>query len=394
MSQNFSNTIFDDFPKNMVGLPKYLFLQWINLMAYIEYMGNMHMHTPYSDGEATHAQIADAALAANLDFVIVTDHNILVSGIEGYYGDSDHGYVLLLTGEEIHDRTRQPQVNHCLVYNAPQEMSQFATNPQKLIDEVNALKGLTFLAHPSDKRIAWRDSSSIAWVDWEISGYTGIEIWNYMSCFKDVIETPLKTMRRIFEPEKAVIGPRQATLELWDRLLATGQRVVGIGNSDAHGTVFRMGPIKHIIFPYDYLFNCVNTHILSASSFIGDVDHDANLIYTSLAKGHAFVSYQIVGKAKGFRFTAQDGRGGVAQMGESLRVGRGVTIQIIAPQRAHIKLICHGKVIASEKNVENLTKVVLQPGAYRVEVWKQFQGKERCWILSNPIYIEANRIQD
>lgn len=360
-------------------------------MAYFEYMGNMHMHTPYSDGKATHSQIADAALATNLDFVIVTDHNILVNGVQGYYGDTDQGFVLLLTGEEVHDRTRQPQVNHCLVYNVPQEMSQYASNPQKLIDEVNASNGLTFLAHPSDKRIKWRDSDSITWVDWDITGYTGIEIWNYMSCFKDVLETPLKTMLRIFEPEKAVIGPRQETLDLWDRLLATGQRVVGIGNSDAHGNVYHLGPLKHTILPYDYLFNCVNTHILTTTSFIGEINHDTNIIYRALAKGHAFISYQIVGKAKGFRFTAQDGRGGIAHMGESIRAGRGVTFQIVSPQRAHIKLICHGKVIASEKNIENLTKVVLQPGAYRVEIWQHYQGKERCWILSNPIYIEANR---
>lgn len=375
----------------MVVLPKYLLLKWINRMAYFEYVGNMHMHTPYSDGEATHAQIADAALMASLDFVIVTDHNIWVDNVQGYYGDVEKGYVLLLTGEEVHDRTRQPQVNHCLVYNTSQEMSYCAANPQKLIDEVNHLNGLTFLAHPSDKRIKWRDSSSISWVDWNITGYTGIEVWNYMSCFKDILETPLKTLHRIFEPESVVVGPRQETLDLWDKLLATGQRIVGIGNSDAHGTVFKLGPVKHVIFPYEYLFNCVNTHILTETSFTGEVNHDANLIYMGLAQGHAFVSYQIVGNAKGFRFTAQDGRGGVAQMGESIRVGRGVTLQIIASQRAHIKLIRHGLVVASEQNVENLTKVVLEPGAYRVEVWCQYRGQERCWILSNPIYVEANR---
>ena len=359
-------------------------------MSYFEYIGNMHMHTPYSDGEAIHSQIADAALAAQLDFVIVTDHNIWVDNVQGYYGDANQGYVLLLTGEEVHDTTRHPQVNHCLVYNTSQEMSQYADDPQNLIDEVNKSGGLTFLAHPFDKEVNWHDIGAIAWVDWNIQGYTGIEVWNYMSCFKDVLETPFKSIRRVFEPEKSVIGPRQETLTFWDSLLAKGQRVVGIGNSDAHGTIFKMGPVKHTIFAYDYLFSCVNTHILTSSAFTGEVDHDSKIIYTSLAKGQVFISYQVLGKASGFRFSAQDGRGRAAQMGESIRVGRGITLQIITPQRSHIKLIRHGKIIACDKNIENLTKVVLQPGAYRVEVWRNYQGKERCWILSNPIYIEDN----
>ena len=51
----------------------------------IEVAGNMHMHTYYSDGEGWHDDIADAAIEAGLDFVIVTDHNIWVDYIDGYY---------------------------------------------------------------------------------------------------------------------------------------------------------------------------------------------------------------------------------------------------------------------------------------------------------------------
>ena len=50
-----------------------------------ELTGNMHMHTPYSDGEKWHVDIAEDAIKAGLDFIIVTDHNIWVDGVEGYY---------------------------------------------------------------------------------------------------------------------------------------------------------------------------------------------------------------------------------------------------------------------------------------------------------------------
>lgn len=360
-------------------------------MSYFEYKGNLHMHTPYSDGQASHSEIADAALSAGLDFVIVTDHNILVKGVEGYYGDEKKGHVLLLTGQEIHDRQRLPQVNHCLVYGIKEEMVDYAPNPQTLLDEIAKRDGLAFLAHPFDRRIMWQQSSSsIHWADWNVSGYTGLEIWNYMSSFKDLAETPWKTFRRVFNPEKAMLGPNPATLKKWDELLAQGRRVVGIGNADAHGTIYKLGPLRHTIFPYDFLFNCVNTHILTPQAFVGDVENDEHLIYQALRNGRAFISYGILGSAAGFRFTAQGAQGSMAIMGERIRLGTGVTLQVVLPARSHLKLIYQGVTVAEEEHAENLTYVALKAGAYRVEVWREYKGVERCWILSNPIYIEAN----
>lgn len=360
-------------------------------MTYYEYIGNMHMHTPYSDGEDTHREIADAAIKTKLDFVIVTDHNIWVDHVQGYYGDDQRGYVLLLTGEEIHDRNQLPQVNHCLVYGTQHEMSEYAHHPQTLINAVKERGGLSFLAHPFDTQIPWQqDSSAIAWVDWDVTGYTGLEIWNYMSSFKTYLLTPAQTLRYVYQPHKAMLGPSAETLAKWDALLATGQKVVGIGNSDAHGTRFKVGPLQRVIFPYEYLFQCVNTHILPLAPFSGVVADDEALIYQTLRAGRAFISYQLVGNAKGFRFTGQ-GATGSAMMGENIRIGAsgGVTLQVVAPTRATIKLIRHGEIVATETNKENLTYVALQPGAYRVEVWKLWQGVERCWILSNPIYVDG-----
>ena len=78
---------------------------------------NLHMHTVYSDGHATHTDIARAALRAGIDVVIVTDHNVYVDGPEDYYHDGDRR-VLLLVGEEIHDQARLPQKSHLLVFGA------------------------------------------------------------------------------------------------------------------------------------------------------------------------------------------------------------------------------------------------------------------------------------
>ena len=77
-------------------------------------------------------------------------------------------------------------------------------------------------------------------------------------------------------------------------------------------------------------------------------------------------------------------------MGETIRLGHGVTLQALAPARARIRLVCCGEIIAEERQTENLTHVVREPGPYRVEVWRSYRGRERMWILSNPIYVEPN----
>ena len=71
---------------------------------------NLHMHTPYSDGTALHAELGQIGLQSGLDVLLVTDHNVYVTELDKFYSDSSRR-LLLLVGEEIHDRNRHPQKN-------------------------------------------------------------------------------------------------------------------------------------------------------------------------------------------------------------------------------------------------------------------------------------------
>jgi histidinol phosphatase-like PHP family hydrolase len=86
---------------------------------------NLHLHIRYSDRSGSHADIAHAAMQAGIDAVIVTDHNVLVSGSVGYYQE-DNRRVLLMVGEEIHNVARQPQKYHLLVFSANRELAIYA----------------------------------------------------------------------------------------------------------------------------------------------------------------------------------------------------------------------------------------------------------------------------
>ncbi|MFO7681569.1 MAG: CehA/McbA family metallohydrolase [Chloroflexota bacterium] len=364
---------------------------------YVELIGNMHMHTPYSDGEKYHQDIAEAAIAAGLDYLIVTDHNIWVDGLEGYY-ENENGRVLLLVGEEVHNVRRVPQASHFLALGAERELASFAAEPQRLIDETIAAGGLGFLAHPVEKDVPIFNEPNYGWHDWDIDRFTGLEIWNYMSSFKSQLAIALQNLpikwkplaylaviRVGLHPEKYVTGPEPETLALWDRLLAEGKQIVGIGNSDAHGTPMSLGPLHREIYPYDYLFRAVNTHILTSAPLSGNLVQDKMLIFNALKKGHAWVAYDLPHLTKGFRFSGQGLTKGV--MGDKVQLDAGATLQVRTPAPANIRLIRHGTVVAATENNTHLTYIPVEEGAYRVECTIPFAGKERGWIYSNPIYL-------
>ena len=354
--------------------------------TYHEYVGNLHVHTPYSDGTLLHREIAEAALQAGLDFVIVTDHNVWVDGVEGYYGEAPNRRVLLLVGEEVHDVRRDPQCNHLLVYGAEAELAPYAPDPQRLIDAANEREGLCFLAHPFERAAPLFGEAALPWESWEVTGYTGIELWNYMSEFKSYLKSRTVALRAVFSPERFISGPHPETLQLWDRLLGEGRRVRIIGGADAHGTVYSMGPLRKAVFPYEYLFRCVNTHILTPRPFNGDFEHDKQLVLQALREGRAFVGYDLPSSTRGFRFSAQ-GRNLYAVMGGWLRLGHGITLQIVVPHRADVRLLKDGKVVLRETEGTHCTYIANETGTYRVEVYIHFKGKLRGWIFSNPIFV-------
>jgi hypothetical protein len=265
-----------------------------------ELVGNMHVHTRYSDGHGRHEDVAHAALDAGLDFVVVTDHNVWVSGMDDYYYRGQDR-VLMLTGEEVHDQARKPQKNHLLIYETRRELAQLARDPQTLIDQAVESGGICFLAHPTDPAAPAFNEDDLSWVDWEVRGFHGLELWNFMSEFKSLLKNRPRALFYGMNPRMIASGPFQNTLSRWDQLLSDGRQVSVIGGSDAHATPMSMGPIHRVIFPYEFLFRAVNTHVLIPEPLSGDVERDRERIFAAIRRGHSFVGYDLPASTSGFR---------------------------------------------------------------------------------------------
>ena len=350
-----------------------------------EIITNLHIHTVYSDGATVHKAIAHAALQTGVDVIITTDHNVLVSGVENYHKEGSRR-TLVLVGEEIHNSARNPQKSHLLVFGAGRDLSSFAGSPQILVDQVNQVGGLAFLAHPFEDALPMLNEPDISWDDWDVHGYTGIELWNGLSELKSVVRNKLHGAFLALFPQFVAHGPNPKTLKKWDELLFSGQHVAAVGGADAHALPMHLGPLHRTIFPYEYHFSAINNHLLLPKALTGDLVEDRRMVYDALRAGHTYIGYDLPASTRGFRFTAQ-GNGTTAIPGDDIPLGSGITMQVKLPGNAECRLIRNGELAKTWHNAEICTLLLSQPGVYRIECYIRYLGKRRGWIFSNPIYI-------
>lgn len=343
--------------------------------------GNLHIHTSLSDGAKTHAKVGRIAETAGLDFIIITDHNVYPPDLDAWMGD-----VLVLVGEEVHDPQREQQSSHLLCFDIREDVADHSADPQAVIDAVAAQGGFTFLAHPFERDVAdFLPEPNISWRDWQVDGYAGIELWNYMSEFKSLLKNKAHALLLTYAPGLAISGPYPETLHRWDELLQS-RPVAAFGGSDAHGSTYRLGPLRRVVHPYDYLFRCVNTHLLTAEPLSGDLDRDKALVYGALRAGSSFLGYEQLGPIAGFVFWARSGDA-EATMGETLSLHGALEVRVSLPDRARIRLLRDGQVVV-ETHSDQLAWMGHLPGVYRVEAHRRYKGRRRAWILSNPIYVQ------
>ena len=348
--------------------------------GFFSYRGSIHNHSTYSDGTGSFDELVQAAAGAGLDYFILTDHNQLVDqSLQGWRSG-----VLALIDIEVNDMALIPERNHLLTLNVDEDMTPFASDPQGLIDAVRERGGLTFLAHPID--LPGPIITDIyPWTEWDIEGFTGVELWNFMSEFRvHATSKPVAVIMAYF-PQLFTTGPYPQMLAKWDELLQQ-HPTAAIGGPDAHAQIYELGPLKRRFLPYDYCFRAVLTHIVASEPFNRDFEHDKRLVYEALGAARAWIGYDMLHPTEGFSYIGETEKR-IVQMGESASLGDQPTLKIETPASAHIKLIRAGSGVVAESKGRALSYQPAQPGAYRVEVWKKWWFKPRGWIFSNPIYI-------
>jgi hypothetical protein len=348
-------------------------------MKLYEYSGAIHFHSIYSfDGRVSVSDILNAANKNNLDFLGLTDHSILdAKGLEGW-----HGRTLLIVGQEI-----SPRFNHYLAFglDVPIPMDEHAeVPPQSYIDEVAAKGGFGFIAHPDHEGTEMFHVKHYPWIDWSVTGYTGMGIWDFMTDWQSRLGRFPKSLLCYLFPAYVLKGPRPVTLERWDSL-CRNSKVVGIGELDNHDTLYRFaGGLKIGVFPFRKAFRFVRTHLLTESPLGGDKKEDIEKLLKAMRSGRAYFAMEYFKNAKGFSFSIS-GEGGEATMGDEFLLKKEAVLSVTIPGNGKIRIVKDGKLF-KEVSGSTVEIVISEAGVYRVEGFLRKLGRYRPWIFSNPIY--------
>jgi hypothetical protein len=336
-------------------------------------VGVVHVHTTLSDGGGTPEEVARAARAAGLQFVVLTDHNNLdAKPFEGY-----HDGVLVIVGTEV-----STTAGHLLGLGIDDPVYRFSGDAADALDDVRTLGGSAYAAHPLSPRDDFR------WTGWELPGPWGMELVNGDSQWRAAGWLRLLRTASAYalNPRYALLGsvtPPRSTLERWDGLLAQ-RHVTGIAGADAHNRVALSKRFAPRFPSYESVFALARNHVVLDAPLSGEAAADTRAILDALRRGRAYVGLDALADASGFAFEATDGAHRVA-MGEvvapssALRVRAGGRM----PAGTRLALLRDGKRVA--EGVGAVEAAADAAGVYRAEAY--VPGWDVPWVLTNPIEV-------
>lgn len=202
------------------------------------YRGDCHMHTVLSDGRQTARQLSEQALSRGLDFIIVTEHNIMTTGwpsssllvIPGIEMTASRGHFNALgirewvdlfgaeeaEGTDFADDADGPggsdgARDHGDGPADGPAVAGIETGPgmNRALREARRQGAVCSLNHPMLAPWHWQ------FADTPLDGFDTIELWNDPTY-----------------PDNA--AATEAALKLWTRLWNDGRTIWGIGGSDTH----------------------------------------------------------------------------------------------------------------------------------------------------------------
>jgi hypothetical protein len=338
-----------------------------------QYSGVIHIHTTASDGTRPLEEVIEIGREVGLDFMMFCDHMTLrhrEEGREGFYGDT-----LVTIGYEHNDKDDR---NHYLLFDSP-EVYRSKESASEYVAAGVADGALGIIAHPDEVRSKLAEYPPYPWTDWEVEGFTGIEVWNQMSEWMERL-TRFNKLLMAFSPRKSMVAPRGKTLRRWDRINLK-RRCVGVAGADAHAFRIRAWPFTVEVFPYKVHFRSLRCYVLLPQPMGRDASTAREQLYKAIRECRLFFANVRWGEAGGFEFWAESD-GVRAICGQWLPLKQRAHIHARLPHAAEVRLIHDGREVHSTRS-SKIAAEVSSPGVYRLEAHRFGRG----WIYTNHIRI-------
>jgi predicted metal-dependent phosphoesterase TrpH len=356
--------------------------------------GALHIHTDRSDGGGTLDDVAAAAAAAGLDFVVVTDHG---DGRGAEAPSYRHG-VLVIDGAEI-----ATDDGHLVTAGFSTPAYRLAGEARDVIEDVHRLGGLAVLAHPTSPK------PELAWRAWDVP-FDGLEWLNGDSQWRD--ESAAALARLVlgypFRPAAAVAAAFDrptAALARYDEA-ASRRPVVALAGHDAHARIALAGDEweeaergaasrswwrRGLPLPsYRNAFRSFAVRALVEGSRSGDADADAARVLAALRGGRVYTAIDGLASPARVAFVAQSGPALATIGGRLTPVGPlRFDIRADAPAGSTIVLLRDGEEVLSGPAPALTGELPAVPGAYRAEV-RVTRGPGTPpvpWILTSATFV-------
>ncbi len=345
------------------------------------YAGAIHVHSTYSDGGGTVADIVRAGQEAGLDFLILTDHDTLQPKYDGHQGY--HDGLLLLVGEEVNT-----SAGHLLALGMDRDVSQDGPDGlPRLLDEISDAGGLSIAAHPTGRR---------PWTEWTLEQMDGLELINADSAWRDdsVMELARALVFLPFLPDgvfNTLVDRPDEAIRRWIHR-ARRQQVTVIGSLDAHERIPLWGE-RYLAFPtYRRMFDLIRTYVITDAELSGDADVDEAVLIEAIRRGSCYVVQEGYEPAPGFAFQLTVGSGpDTLSMGAQAAFQNDSRLHVVAPSSGPVRIrLYRNGVSLMERDSAELIVEAPGPGVYHAEVYQLrttfLRGENpRLWIISNAI---------
>jgi hypothetical protein len=339
----------------------------------------LHLHSTYSDGTGTVAEIAAAARRARADVVLLTDHDTMAArdaGEERWWGP-----VLVLVGEEV----SPVGGDHYLAFGIDRPIRHGGLDCAGIVAAVREAGGFGFGAHPfSVGSPLLARAVPMPWADLEC--LDGVELWSMVNDAGSFVHRWRDAARLVLTPGGLLERPPERNISEWDRLCRR-KRVVAVAGVDAHQFGRRIAGRVVRLMGYQRSFRYLRTHVLLERPLTGELGHDREAVFGALREGRCYLAMDAPAPATGFRLWA-DGPQGELPMGGEAPAGEW-TLHARLPRPATLRLIRDGELVA-ERHTAGLEHRVEESGVWRVEAClppRRGSGRERTWIISNPVYL-------
>jgi hypothetical protein len=296
----------------------------------------MHCHTYNSDGDSDPLDVIRKAEALGLDFLAITDHNVLTQQIKMRTADTD---LILIPGMEV--TTYKGHWNVWGDYGWIDFRVEQESDMQRSVAEAQRRSYTVSCNHPKPYGPEWTYTA--------VDDFHSIEVWN---------------------------GPWEVfnthALDFWEAHLRRGKRYTAVGGSDAH--FHQREHIAQLGQPTLWIY-CAG-------------DPSAQKLLDGIRAGHVFITEASDGPQLYLQAGAHMMGDKITEYEESLTV----TVRAVGAIGAIIELcgsqgVLHSAAVESADWEMAFTVSTAQTGYIRAQLIDQTGSHRRIRALTNPLYL-------